>query len=98
MTLFTTYLMKCNAPRCRSEICAQRPQATAAGWTCDSPRGLDFCPTHKSVAPRSKPRGLCVFCGDRFSLRKNGQPTQHTVKGMSTKVRCPGSYSAARRG
>lgn len=96
MSMVKYFMIFCNSPICFSEFRGMRPEATAAGWTCDSPRGLDYCPKSacKALAPTLKPRGLCAFCSHRLSLRKNGEPTQHKFEG----IRCPGSYMAAKRG
>lgn len=98
--MLITYVINCNRPNCSSAFRGRRTEARKHGWTCDSPRGLDYCsePACQAVAPQYKQRGICGFCGKRKSLRKNGCPTQHlmldAVSGV--KVRCPGSYSPAR--
>jgi hypothetical protein len=95
-----TFTIFCNTPHCFGSFDGLRPAATAAGWTCDSPRGLDFCPKPEcqALAPTLKPRGTCSFCGGKFSLRKDKKPTQHTIRDQVTGliIRCPGSYNKAK--
>ena len=94
MSMRKTFVITCNRKACLNQFHGMRPAATAAGWTCDTPRGLDFCPNPecKAVAPKLKPRGTCAFCSKRLSLRKAGEPTQHKFEG----IRCPGSYMVAK--
>lgn len=93
MSMLIVSWVRCNRPFCLAEHQGNRPTATAAGWVCDTPRGVDHCPDHKADAPRSRPRGTCSFCGGEYALSADGLPTAHTTEFLQ---RCPGSYIAAR--
>ena len=103
MSMRKMFMILCNGPGCigtrPNHFMGMRPEAVAAGWLCDSPRGIDYCPKPEcqAAAPKWKPRGTCAFCSKRFSLTGARMPTQH-LYGTHTgvKVRCPGSYLVAK--